>query len=166
MIQRLIAETVSRQKDEEANRFMRHEIKNGLLAVVGCFAGLHELHAQGVKEGHVVSGDFSSAFDTSISELNGMLQRTLDTVLAQAMAREVVHGTYAPRPEPTNLRELLGHGDGLPVKLFTIVCEPLSFPLLDIDPRLVSLFHFLHHDYILLLHYDFILLLHYDCLIG
>lgn len=137
---RLIAETVSRQKDEEANRFTRHEVKNGMLAAMSSLTSMHELHQHGVSSGAIVSGDYDTAFDARFVDLNGMLQRTLDTVLAQAMARDVVHGAYKPRPEPTVLHDILVRGEGH-AKRFAVRVSPTPFPVLEIDPKLVFHIH-------------------------
>lgn len=37
---RILFETTSRQKDAEANRFTRHEVKNGLLSAIGLYESL------------------------------------------------------------------------------------------------------------------------------
>jgi signal transduction histidine kinase len=39
---KLIAEKTGRQKDEEANRFNRHEVKNGLLAAIGLVESIRD----------------------------------------------------------------------------------------------------------------------------
>ncbi|KAJ1631140.1 hypothetical protein T492DRAFT_613137 [Pavlovales sp. CCMP2436] len=137
---RLISETVSRQKDEEANRFTRHEVKNGMLSAMSALTSLEELHKHGISSGAIVLGEYDRAFSSRLGELHGMLQHTLSTVLAQAMARDVLHGAYTPRPEPINLRNVLvrcaGHAERFEMR--TLV-EP--FPVLELDPKLVFHIH-------------------------
>ena len=45
---RVISETTARRKDAAANRFTRHEVKNGLLAAIGLCDSLNEVTGGGV----------------------------------------------------------------------------------------------------------------------
>lgn len=104
---RVHAETLARQRDmHTANRFTRHEVKNGLLSGIElcCVLGrsLKDLKTM-VKDGESSPGDaqnllqnISTMLDeksmNSLVDLDGTLRGVLDTVLAEVMAREVVHG--------------------------------------------------------------------------
>eukprot|EP00304_Pavlova_gyrans_P016369 CAMPEP_0206033094 /NCGR_PEP_ID=MMETSP1466-20131121/393_1 /ASSEMBLY_ACC=CAM_ASM_001126 /TAXON_ID=44452 /ORGANISM="Pavlova gyrans, Strain CCMP608" /LENGTH=1216 /DNA_ID=CAMNT_0053407257 /DNA_START=46 /DNA_END=3696 /DNA_ORIENTATION=+ len=137
----MLAERISREKDEEANRFTRHEVKNGMLAAMSAFDGLRELHSQGMASGIIKGGEeYDAAFTQRWSEIDAVLKRTLDMVLAQAMARDVVHGAYKPRPEPTQLLDLLSRGEGRTAR-FAITTKPEPLPVLELDPKLIFHIH-------------------------
>eukprot|EP00560_Eucampia_antarctica_P001899 CAMPEP_0197842922 /NCGR_PEP_ID=MMETSP1437-20131217/47020_1 /TAXON_ID=49252 ORGANISM="Eucampia antarctica, Strain CCMP1452" /NCGR_SAMPLE_ID=MMETSP1437 /ASSEMBLY_ACC=CAM_ASM_001096 /LENGTH=126 /DNA_ID=CAMNT_0043452877 /DNA_START=524 /DNA_END=901 /DNA_ORIENTATION=- len=57
---KLVAESTARLKDAEANRFTRHEVKNGLLAAIGLCESLRE--TIGSKE---LSNTFSNILNGS-----------------------------------------------------------------------------------------------------
>ena len=81
---------VAMERDNEANRFIRHEVKNGLLAAL-------------VQCDHISNRIESTAIEPSVSvpqlmcEMRSGLDETLEVVLSHPVAIELVHGTYQPR---------------------------------------------------------------------
>jgi len=82
---KLAVESTEREKDAQTTRFTRHEVKNGLLAAMG--------HCDALKDS---KQDFSTSEPLSTSsqvilELESTLNEVLDTVLSEAMSRDVIH---------------------------------------------------------------------------
>ena len=117
-----VSESTARMKDAEANRFTRHEVKNGLLSAIGlCDSfsdtlqnimelqeGIEAAKAAAAKAGdesHLIidAPDDVRIIDPSttvcLHELDRTLNEVLHMVLADAMAREIVHDVYEPRWE-------------------------------------------------------------------
>ena len=94
---KFVIETTARQKDAEANRFTRHEVKNGILSAIEICSNIREqistdfnkLQAHG---GQITTTDgaFSeesmSARVESITELDMTLHEVLDIVLAETVS--------------------------------------------------------------------------------
>jgi hypothetical protein len=161
-------ESLARQQDARAiNRFTRHEVKNGLLAGIELCDSLksadvdianHKQLAQGADGGgpglggktgenepHVDSAvtQIQAGMSRVIRELDSQLHETLDTVLAEAMARDIIHEVYEPRLEQVNIKDLLtgsaidiGHSVVFPLELI-----PADFPNLLLDPQQVRYIH-------------------------
>lgn len=87
-----IAEVTARKKDADANRFTKHEVKTGLLSCLCLCELLLEPPNDERKEDPVLN-------QRQIVELERSLNEVLDTVLAEAMARDVVHEAYEPQME-------------------------------------------------------------------
>ena len=125
---KLVKEVTSRKKDEEANRFTRHEVKNALLAAMGILDHLKDLLMNNnvlprrntdsmfaIAENSAISFlDMGGADDDSVpiqnkeveatfNELDATLKDIMDTILDEAMAREVSCVSLvglAPLPPP------------------------------------------------------------------
>lgn len=76
----------------------------------------------------------------AIGEMASQLERTLNTVLAEAMTRDLVHGAYNAEMEAVALGDLLASAhDADSADRFAINLSPNPFPVLELDPRV--LFH-------------------------
>ena len=95
---RLATSETERRKDTEANRFTRHEVKNALMAMQGRVDGIVRVQREAVAKGEV-SASAGGALAKLFHEMRRELDDTLETVLADAMAKEVCNGSYLPRPE-------------------------------------------------------------------
>jgi len=117
------SETLARQRDAQAiNRFTRHEVKNGLLATMEMCDNLrstlarviasivNRMQGQGLMSEEernmvmkVLTDQLQAAMSESmtihIEELDSTLRYVLNTVLADAMARDVIHQVYQPKLE-------------------------------------------------------------------
>ena len=161
MEKKLIAEATARTKDAEANRFTRHEVKNGILAAIGLLESVRVPPGEssvntgtstcsmtgGPKENTVIFthedndslGDFST-HDDNIEELDSTLRDILDTIMEHAMSKEVVNEQYSMRKERVMVPEVLSNirrqakSSG---SRFKFVMEPAEFPTLVMDPRLL-----------------------------
>ena len=115
---KLVQEVTSRKKDEEANRFTRHEVKNALLAAMGILDHLKELMQRNnvlpkrntdEKSMFLLSDNAPMVFmdmggdddttspqtkevEEAFNELDTTLKDVMDTILDEAMAREVSIG--------------------------------------------------------------------------
>jgi len=133
MEREILSASIERYKDEEANRFTRHEVKNGVLAAISQLDALQMEH-----------GNTSSTFDNILRSMRIGLSQTLETVLSQAMARDVLHGNYKPRTSPCSIIQALGgDADGncsAKNKRFPMKTTPATgFPMIDVDRRLLTL---------------------------
>jgi signal transduction histidine kinase len=180
----VLQETTIRKKDAEANRFTRHEVKNGLLAAIGLVDHLREVYASVVHTRSGVDGSSSSdtpkgpivttessvkkdksrvaldeqsdttsndrvASDSSglsrtsglqdagFDELDTVLRDTLDTILDEATAREIVYEEYTPRREKLNVPMLLASIRRRSSPRFPILVSPRHFPSLLLDRQLL-----------------------------
>lgn len=90
-------EAISRQKDYQANRFAKHEIKNGLLgAIEVCehvreqitsdFVGLHRSHASSKQLHGLISRQSLAARFEYMEEMDSMLHGILDIILAETVS--------------------------------------------------------------------------------
>jgi len=162
---KLCEELVSRKKDEETNKFTRHEIKNGILAAIALVDHVRETgnvadsdridEATAAMDSDSSQGEelIGSTIDTrscestesdaparaseSFSELESTLRDILDTILDEAMAREIVHDEYIPRKERTKVLDTLSSLRRQASPRFPIRVEPSPLPDLAIDRQLI-----------------------------
>jgi hypothetical protein len=162
------AETLARQQYAQAiNRFTRHEVKNGLLAGIELCDSLQNSYsdidnglqltrgtanegqgpARSTGEAEHLADSAAPQIPAGVSriikELDSQLHHTLDTVLAKAMARDIIHEVYEPRLEQVNIKDLvcgyavdIGHSLVFPVELI-----PADIPNLLLDPQIVRYIH-------------------------
>ena len=160
---KMIFETTARQKDAEANRFTRHEVKNGLLAAIGLCENLKEsalassdsgaehshysepmitnkppvaVHAH-TQPGRSRSPDPKVTLSTYTNELDKTLKNVLDTILSEAMARDVIHGNYEPKMERVDIEDLLSSAD-MNQERFRLISQPSPLPSIYFDPQLLQ----------------------------
>jgi len=188
----LVIEVTERKKDAEANRFTRHEVKNGLLAAIGLVDTMKESLLNGGGDGGTsnafaeyktsrrrgfpqISEDPNSnqenmirstsdlsltsseggsegggqrqpmiSIAQSMGELDYTLREILDTVLSEAMARDVVHEVYEPRKERIDVPATL-YGRREPssssMERFPLYTVPSPLPQLLLDPQLLRFIH-------------------------
>ncbi|KAG7370268.1 hypothetical protein IV203_028014 [Nitzschia inconspicua] len=178
------AEVIRRQQDAQSQtRFVRHEVKNGLLAGIElCDSLRNEIEAIRQASGssrrpctvhrHSLSNhstssslvlDSMSIRSSSTSELDNsscihsrinaasnrvidldlLLHEVLETVLHEAMARDVIHEVYEPRSERLDVMGVLsssvstksGKSDRFPIR-----CEG-EIPFLEMDSQLLKYIH-------------------------
>ena len=143
------SETMQRQRDAQAvNRFTRHEVKNGLLAGIELCDSMRssfEAIEKCLQRQKKVDKEALENADKSrriMQEMDNMLHEVLDTVLAEAMARDVIHEVYQPRVEALDVKGLLissntgiGTSDRFPLELTG------DMPYLLLDPQLLRYIH-------------------------
>ena len=132
---KVISETTARLKDAAANRFTRHEVKNGLLAAIGLCDGLRESNPADLS-----AIDLSMDRSTTqryLFELDKTLHEVLDTILAEAMARDVIHKVYEPKLERVNVPKLLDAN----LERFPLKTIPVPLPDFALDPQLLKYIH-------------------------
>jgi hypothetical protein len=155
----LIREMTERKKDAEANRFIRHEVKNGLLAAIALIESLQcEIKTRTAADIEYLGTDPQAGardapplevirrreLENSCSELDGTLNGILETVLDDAMSRDVVHDRYEPYLQRIDVFQVLNS-----TKLrtatsqirFPIILKPTPFPQIILDPRLLRFIH-------------------------
>jgi signal transduction histidine kinase len=188
---KVISETTARLKDAAANRFTRHEVKNGLLSAIALCDSLQEsvndlsarvksLDRQVVEKNTALSAlseleesvnqtnatssedrttevfktgpgmDTSTHGDSStqrfLFELDKTLYEILDTILAEAMARDVIHEIYEPNLERVNVPQVLSesiniNANILSNKRFPINTKPVPLPDFGLDTQLLKYIH-------------------------
>ena len=147
---KLIGEITARQKDAEANRFTRHEVKNGILAAIGLLDSLKDSSAfrsdssRGRSRSPATGEDNSSygtgGYDESLGELDTTLRDILDTIMDHTMSREVIYEEYEVRRERIMVPEVLSaiqKNTQSRETRFTTEMKPDPFPVLGLDPRLL-----------------------------
>jgi len=170
---KMVSETTARLKDEAANRFTKHEVKNGLLAAIGLCDSLREATAAAaaattaannitnniglLREEKRASFTTSSFASRAIAlreesrasfmfELDKTLHEILDTVMAEAMARDVIHEVYEPKLERVDVVKLLNStmntaASEVSFKRFPLSCDPELLPDYALDPQLLKFIH-------------------------
>ena len=166
-----VSESTARMKDAEANRFTRHEVKNGLLSAIGlCDSfgdtledimklqeGIEAAKAAAAKaadESHLVidAPNDVRIIDPSttvcLHELDRTLNEVLHMVLADAMAREIVHDVFEPRWEYADVlgclsshHHLRGFQSLSLSDRFPIIVRPSPMSRMRCDLQLLSLIH-------------------------
>jgi hypothetical protein len=145
---KLIEEVTARRKDAEANRFSRHEVKNGILAAIGLLDSLREgpqRHSlvdtiSKASDAILTSEQDSVIYDECLGELDNTLRDILDTIMDHAMSKEVIYEEYEVRKERIQVPEVLSairRHTGTHSSRFSVVMEPKDFPTLGLDPRLL-----------------------------
>jgi len=175
--QRAHAEVIRRQKDAQSQtRFVRHEVKNGLLAGIELCDALrneidaiqqeyrklarHEKSSEHVHEKPLEEIDDSTRTEaptdstdnlcrhiftsrSRVSDLDLLLHEALETVLYEAMARDVIHEVYKPRVERLDVQAVLsssvstksGKSNRLPIQCIG------DIPFLQADSQLLRYIH-------------------------
>lgn len=158
----ILFETTSRQKDAEANRFTRHEVKNGLLAALGLYESLcdaqsrqltdtkRNTHSDGIAY-DLGGGAVDSADDVirCLNELGKSLHETLDSVLVEAMTRDLIHNLYRPHREKCDVATVLSGGvfegqffdGGGNHTRFPLITRPSPLPKFYFDHQLLRYLH-------------------------
>jgi len=146
---RFVFETTARQKDAEANRFTRHEVKNGLLAAIEICGNIREQFSEDFnslqkddKLPTITEQSLSTRIE-HVSELDRTLHEVLDIVLAETMARDVIHEMYVPRMQRVDVNYILSHMRGFKAssKQFSLKCSPSPMPILLTDQGLFKCIH-------------------------
>eukprot|EP00584_Thalassiosira_punctigera_P004857 CAMPEP_0172528142 /NCGR_PEP_ID=MMETSP1067-20121228/2623_1 /TAXON_ID=265564 ORGANISM="Thalassiosira punctigera, Strain Tpunct2005C2" /NCGR_SAMPLE_ID=MMETSP1067 /ASSEMBLY_ACC=CAM_ASM_000444 /LENGTH=1326 /DNA_ID=CAMNT_0013312005 /DNA_START=164 /DNA_END=4144 /DNA_ORIENTATION=- len=146
---RFVFETTARQKDAEANRFTRHEVKNGLLAAIEICGNAREQLSDDLGREKNDGGDVGAPEKTvsgqmeNMMELDRTLHEVLDIVLAETMARDVIHEMYAPRMERIDLNHILTRTRGFKANSgqFSVTRKPSPLPILLSDQGLFKCIH-------------------------
>mmetsp|Transcript_2506 Transcript_2506/g.5314 ORF Transcript_2506/g.5314 Transcript_2506/m.5314 type:complete len:1174 (+) Transcript_2506:62-3583(+) len=159
----ILFETTSRQKDAEANRFTRHEVKNGLLSAIGLYESLCEAQRSQLMKSRnkattdgigLDNGDSDMSDDVvrCMNELGKSLNETLDTILIEAMTRDLIHDLYRPLREKMNFSLVLSgfadeHSHSFDVSgvgnltRFPLITRPSPLPMFYFDPNLLRYLH-------------------------
>ncbi|CAB9497222.1 expressed unknown protein [Seminavis robusta] len=141
---KLAVETTEREKDSQTNRFTRHEVKNGLLAgIYLCDTMKENLKAKACgscSSGGTGTKHGSNCQDPALTELESTLHEVLDTVLSEAMSRDVIHEAYMPREEAVDIAGILGTTRS-EVRRFPLEVVPPKLPLFFMDKQLLRYIH-------------------------
>mmetsp|Transcript_42236 Transcript_42236/g.95511 ORF Transcript_42236/g.95511 Transcript_42236/m.95511 type:complete len:964 (-) Transcript_42236:192-3083(-) len=120
------------EESANVNRFIRHEVKNGLLEGIALCDDLSEmskleqcLPAPNSEENQTIEAQFA--------DLSLILNGTLNTVLSETMARDLTQSVYIPKPEWVDLKTLLTSLS----KHIVLEFAPAAFPSLFVDPHLI-----------------------------
>ena len=154
---KILFEATSRQKDAEANRFTRHEVKNGLLAAIGLYETLCEAQRSHLFKERIDDSDFgigesdeSAYVVRCMNELGKSLHETLDTIMLEAMTRDLIHDVYRPHRERVDVATAIsGTADcytsfgnvGHNLRRFPLITKPSPLPKFYLDPKLLRYFH-------------------------
>ena len=130
----LVIQTTARKKDAEANSFIRHEVKNGLFSAIGQVDSMKELYITAIKDNDVYSVDFHSDVVNRFSEISYDLDGTLQTVLSEAMAKDIMNNDYIARKEKVNIGNLINRIKGDRYKWFL---NPKEIPNILSDGQLL-----------------------------
>ncbi|KAK3270113.1 hypothetical protein CYMTET_21473 [Cymbomonas tetramitiformis] len=106
----LAVSVVARQKDDEANHFCRHEVKNGLLAAQFQLLSIIDMHAMAMKSNNVfVSSEYPEDISTRLNSCVSEIKHTMNTVLLATTAKDIVNDTYMCHEENVSLSKLFSY---------------------------------------------------------
>lgn len=134
----LLSTKVARERDDEANRFNRHEVKNCIIASMERVKSIQSIHKCAVSDGQVPAGTYANSVESLLDDMDSSLSQTLETVLMQAMAREVCNGVYQPRPAPAKVDDVLRNIIGMDTKGIDPVVVDGRLPTVSLDVRLLQ----------------------------
>ena len=165
----LVIALTERKKDSEANRFARHEVKNSLMAALWMVNSIKDTmespdgmetiretminvrretdQSESQAQGSLTLGkaDIPLNFPGYMRKLEEKLREVLDTLVTEAISREVVKEIYQPQSEATDIRSLLSKNNHMASSAvddrFPIFESRSPFPKILIDPDLVCIFH-------------------------
>lgn len=156
----VLFETTSRQKDAEANRFTRHEVKNGLLSAIGLYESLCDAQRSQLTKSQnktdaeigfdLRDSNFSDDVVRCMNELGKSLHVTLDTILIEAMTRDLIHDLYRPQRQKIDIASVLsGFADDHAFDVsgagsltrFPLITRPSPLPMFNLDPNLIRYLH-------------------------
>jgi len=165
----LIVAVTERKKDSEASRFARDEVKDSLEAAIGMVdsikntmespngmemngetiinASVETVQSDNQAQGSRALGKAHIPLDFSgcMRKLDEKLREVLDTLMTEAMTRDVVNEMYQPQNEITDIRSLLSKTNHMASSdvddRFPIFESMDPFPKILIDPDLVCIFH-------------------------
>jgi hypothetical protein len=150
---KILYEATSRQKDAQANRFTRHEVKNGLLAAIGLYETLCDAQRSHLFKD--IEGSFGFSFgeadeDTNVvrcmNELGKSLHETLDTIMVEAMTRDLIHDVYRPHRERVDVASVISgssssfafdFSSARNLNRFPLISKPSPLPTFYFDPNLL-----------------------------
>ena len=112
-------------------------MKVGLLAAIGLCDGLRESLAVDKSTATDLQSMDPSDMQRYVIELDKTLHEVLDTVLAEAMARDVIHKVYEPKLEQVNVPKLLNAN----LERFPLRTVPMPLPDFALDPQLLKYIH-------------------------
>jgi hypothetical protein len=126
-------------------------VKNGILAAIEICANIREqisadfnkLQSETVSTENIFSEGSIAARVESITELDMTLHEVLDIVLAETMARDVIHEMYEPKLNRVDINHLLSHMRGFTgdSSQFSLVSNPSPLPVIVSDQGLFKCIH-------------------------
>ena len=130
-----ITEQTSRKKDAEANRFTKHEVKNGLLSAIGLCESIGTSPSSNQMQ---VENEPDRKL---VAELDVALHEMLNTVMTEATARDIVHEVYEPTLEIIDLPTILNDKTRICSGCSSIKELTTPFPQFLMDPQLLKQVH-------------------------
>ena len=127
-------QTMARKKDEDANNLIRHEFKNGIIGLSGLVNGIIDIINQGFRDGTIGSKDYAMDILTRLKNIMDELENTLNMLMAEAMAKELVNNMYKARNEVVDLEKLFAR---IKETQFKLDFMPYNFPKLLTDQQLL-----------------------------
>tara|TARA_A100001011_G_scaffold394642_2_gene487570 strand:- start:2832 stop:5207 length:2376 start_codon:yes stop_codon:yes gene_type:complete len=130
----LAIQKTARKKDAEANSFIRHEVKNGLFSAMGQIDSLKNMYNEAILSDDIYSAEFHQDIINRYSEIGIDLECTLQTVLSEAMAKDIINNEYIAKEDRVNITELISKIKGDRYKWSVL---PKEFPDILIDEQLL-----------------------------
>jgi len=118
-------------------------VKNGLFAAISLCDSLRDAHNLSAMK-NLSLDNYQTSRPSSegklLSELDKTLHEVLDTILAETMARDVIHEVYEPNIERVNINALMSGSGGLNEQSdrYSLVTEPSPMPMLMLDQQLLK----------------------------
>lgn len=103
----LAVSLTARRKDDEANRFCRHEVKNGLFGAQIQLQNIIDIHNAAIKSGSVsVSSEYNMDLSARLNSCVSEIKQTTSAVSLLVTAKDIVNGAYVGHPESVILSKL------------------------------------------------------------
>ena len=131
---KLAIQTVARKKDSEANSFIKHEVKNGLFSTQSQIKVLKDMYINAIQTNDVYKQEFHNNIIDKYNEVSFELDTTLQTILSETMAKDIINGEYISKKTRVNLINLISKIKGDRYKWFI---NPNNLPIILTDELLL-----------------------------
>ena len=127
-------QTIARKKDSQANSFIKHEVKNGLFSAKSQITILKDAYINAIQTNDVYKPGFHNDIIDKYNEVGFEIDTTLQTILSETMAKDIINGEYISKKTKVNLINMLSKIKGDRYKWFI---NPSNLPTILTDELLL-----------------------------
>ena len=130
----LAVETTARNKDADANRWVRHEVKNSLLEHMIHIDSIIQTNKLAIEDNSYKDIQYHNRIIERFNILYSDVEHTLQTILSDAMAKDIINGEYKAKKEKCDIMSIIKNIKG---DRYKWVIVPRHIPLIISDPQLI-----------------------------
>jgi alkyl hydroperoxide reductase subunit AhpC len=130
----LAIETTTRNKDADANRWVRHEVKNSLLEHIIHIDSIIQTNKLAVEDNSYKDIQFHNRMVDRLNILYTDVEHTLQTILSDAMAKDIINGEYKAKKEKCDIMSIIKN---IKCDRYKWVIVPRHIPSIISDKQLI-----------------------------